>query len=58
LTNYTFEVLEANLLRVLRLGRGKRQMGAVYLGKKSDLPTLVDGRAFPDEANQLLALPE
>jgi hypothetical protein len=56
LTNYTFEVLEANLLRVLRLGRGKRQMGAVYLGKKSDLPTLVDGRTFPDEANQLLAV--
>jgi hypothetical protein len=33
----------------------KGQMGALYLGKKSDLPTLVDGRTFPDKANQLLA---
>jgi hypothetical protein len=33
----------------------KGQMGAFYLGKKSDLPALVDGRTFPDKTNQLLA---
>jgi hypothetical protein len=30
-------------------------MGAFYLGKKSDLPALANGRTFPDETNQLLA---
>jgi len=33
----------------------KGQMGALYLGKQSDLPTLVDSRTFPDKTKQLLA---
>src|SRR5579859_5973268 len=33
----------------------KGQMGALYLGKKSDLPVLVDGGTVPDKTKQLLA---